>query len=214
MKKIAAILAIVVGMSGQGAWAGDTYDLLFKEGTLGDIAVGDALTYAQETTAPQRDPALPATQSFVLSLDVADDGRAVLKRTTGASSEKTIGSFDATVGNPLAMYFLEHTVANVARATGGSPFYIRNRMKEALLRENSVAAVEAQFGGAPVSAREILILPFEGDRNAARFGVFANLELRVVVADAVPGWYLSLTAETPAESGNPIYSDTVLLEAN
>ena len=32
----------------------------------------------------------------------------------------------------MLLYFLEATVRDMARATGGSPFYIRNRMREAL----------------------------------------------------------------------------------
>lgn len=192
--------------------AGETYDLLFKQGTLATVETGESLTYSQMTTAPQRDPTLPATQAYAISLSI-DEGQATLKRATGEAETRTIGAFDAEVGNPLAMYFLEHTIKNVARATGGSPFYIRNRIKESLLRENEVGAMEAEYSGETIPVREILIRPFDGDQNAARFGPFAALELRAIVGDDVPGWYLSLSAETPAGAdGVQVYADRVSLE--
>ena len=44
-----------------------------------------------------------------------------------------VGTFPAGVANPLLLYFLETTVRATAEATGGSPYYIRNRIREALV---------------------------------------------------------------------------------
>ena len=67
-----------------------------------------------------------------LEVVAAGDGRELrlVREEDGRSAP--VGTFPAGVANPLLLYFLETTVRAMAEATGGSPYYIRNRIREAL----------------------------------------------------------------------------------
>ena len=92
------------------------------------------------------------------------------------------------------MYFLERVKGVVARATGGSPFYIQKRMRAALAGPGVARPTTRRLGGRSLTAREVIFHPFQGDRHRRRLGVFADLELRFVLADALPGRFFGLTA--------------------
>jgi hypothetical protein len=70
-------------------------------------------------------------------------------------------------------------------ATGGSPFYLRNRMKDAMRGELAL-------DGGVVSFQ-----PFAADPNRARLGPFADIEIRITVDESAPGMLRLLRAETP-----------------
>jgi hypothetical protein len=97
------------------------------------------------------------------------------------------------VGNPLIMYFMESSVREVSELSGGSPFYIRNRFKEALLESVSTEAVTVPFDGAEVAAERIVLHPLAGDVHAAEAG-FDNVAIEITVSPEVPGWYHTLEA--------------------
>ena len=123
------------------------------------------------------------------------------------------GTFPDSVGNPLIMYFLETVLRDMANQAGGSPFYIRNRIKDALLRDADIRPVELTLGGATVAAQEVTLIPFANDAARDRMSGFADLALVAVVSDAVPGWYYSLPATAPAAPGaaGPGYSNAITL---
>ena len=68
-----------------------------------------------------------------------------------------LGTFPSGAANPLLLYFLETTVRVMAEATGGSPYYIRNRIREAL--------VASDLGSVQGEAREAVLAPFTHDAN-------------------------------------------------
>lgn len=168
-------------------------DLVFRTGTLDGLPVGTELRYegAEGTGGAAGD----GWRSVVVGL--APGGRAVVEGAEGEAAPRVVGSFDAGVGNPLATVFLESTVSAVAEATGGSPLYIRNRIRDALAGPEQVSDAIADWNGAEVPGTEVVLLPFAADAHRAEFGAFADLEIRVVVSEAVPGWYRSISAEAP-----------------
>ena len=52
-----------------------------------------------------------------------------------------------------------------------------------------------------MATRTVTLRPFLDDPNRDRMMGFGDLELRVTMSDAVPGWYLSLVAEAPGAQG-------------
>lgn len=88
---------------------------------------------------------------------------------------REIGPFPVSGGDPVLVFFLEQTARDMARLTGGSPFYIRNRIKEAI------------FGGGRIERdgdRSVASFqPFAGDPNADRMGGFQTLTLTFVLGD-------------------------------
>ena len=90
---------------------------------------------------------------------MADDGKPALRlvRETEGKAQP-VGTFPPGVANPLLLYFLETTVRVTAEATGGSPYYIRNRIREALIAADG-GAEEAEGG------RAVTLTPFAADPN-------------------------------------------------
>ncbi len=121
---------------------------------------------------------------------------------------KTLGAFPADVGNPLIMLFYEVTVRDMAETVGGSPFYIRNRLKDALTREVPVETGTARLDGAEIEVRRVTLRPFEDDPNAGEMAGFGDLAMTVTMSEEVPGWYYSLVAEVPGEDG-PAYRSAI-----
>lgn len=208
-------LAVALGGSGGPARAAETNALLFREGVLDTVAVGGTLRYEARRSgraAAPRDEESPDTAPADIRLDLTrvSDSDAELTASAGDVTQR-VGSFPAKMGNPVVMYFLETILRDMASQAGGSPFYIRNRIKESLSREAEVRAVEVQVDGRAVAAQEVIVRPFASDAARDRMQGFADLALTAVVSDQVPGWYVSLaaTAPAPAGSGLPGYSNTV-----
>ena len=57
----------------------------------------------------------------------------------------------------------------------------------------------------------MVLRPFREDTHRAQLGGFADLEIRVVMSDAVPGWYRSLAAEAPAAGEAEAYASALTL---
>ena len=191
------------------------YDLIFRTGTLADQKEGATLRYGREIiNAAHPEPGQRRRSEAVL-LSIAADDKALLRAEIDGK-HRPIGGFPASVGNPLAMYFMEATVRNLAAVTGGSPFYIRNRVKEALIKGTAVTQGIGRFDGADVATKIITMYPFRDGESRRLMGPFGALELRFTVSDAVPGWYLSLAAATPDQGDTTgagrLYSDRIAAE--
>jgi hypothetical protein len=191
------LIALTSGLLWAAPLAGDkTYDMLFRNGTLDEIDRDASLVYSREVTnallpeAAERDTGDIAlkfrdTATTMALLEFHQDGR-----------HRALGQFPASVGNPIIMFFYESVVRDMAEAAGGSPFYIRNRVKEALVSPSDVEEGEAVLDGKTVPTRTVRLYPFRDDPNQDRMRGFGDLELRVTMSDAVPGWYVSLVAES------------------
>ncbi|QHQ36507.1 hypothetical protein [Algicella marina] len=202
-----AILAIAFALPAQSA---ETYDLLFKEGTLDELSRETTLTYAK-TTEIAADAGQAENATGSVQLAITDENMADLSFHKDDRSRR-IGSFPASVGNPMIMYFYESVIRDVAQQAGGSPFYIRNRVKDSLVQPSEVREAVQPFGDEEIPTRSITLRPFEGDPNVDRMKGYGDLALTVVMSDAVPGWYHSLTASVPGDEGEePIYFQTLVL---
>lgn len=194
------------------ASAGETYDLVFKGETLSEFSAGHTITYSRETLDLAQE-VNEREKSTTLELAIQADGQAELQQQIGERLARIL-SADASVGNPMAMFFMESTVREVARLTGGSVFYIRNRFKDSLVAENPVEQIELTHGDGQITASKVTLTPFADDKNRARMGPFADLTMRFVVSESVPGWYHSLTAEAPLPGTDThVYRDEISIES-
>lgn len=173
----------------------ETYDMLFRNGTLDQIDRDAELVYRRDVSNTLKpDMATRDTGDIALSFREGDAPLALLEfRQDG--KHRSLGTFPASVGNPMIMYFYETVVRDMAEAAGGSPFYIRNRVKDALIAASDVQVGEAMIAGKTVATKTIVMTPFADDPNKERMKGFGDLELRVTMSDAVPGWYMSFVAE-------------------
>lgn len=199
--------AVAAPLSGQ-----ETYDLLFRNGTLDEVSRDMALVYTRQVSnalapeAAERD-----SGKVALSVGEGESPLAVLELRQGEKYRK-LGQFPASVGNPMIMFFYESTVRDMAETAGGSKFYIRNRVKEALVQPNEVTMGEAEFDGQTIETQTVTMQPFAEDPNRAQMRGFGDLELTVTMSEDVPGWYLSLVAEAPGPEGGDGYRSEVTFE--
>ncbi|WP_299819154.1 hypothetical protein [uncultured Jannaschia sp.] len=220
MRLLMAICAATMLPGGIGAAqetgmtrAEETYDLLFRAGTLDDLPRDETLVYDRTVeSALMPDAEARDTGQIELTFE-GDEPEAARLRFMQDERFKAIGTFPASVGNPIIMYFVETVVRDMAETAGGSGFYIRNRVKAALFEPAEIEMREVAFGDETVEARTVTLHPFEGDPNAARMQGFERMALTVTMSEGVPGWYASLDATVPAIDGeSPIYSSTITLE--
>ncbi|SHN15737.1 hypothetical protein [Roseibium suaedae] len=180
-----------------------TYDLIFKEGTLDGIDRKDVLTYGKDVSAKGR-PDIGEKTSGTLRLAFAPENMAELRFAPKGEESgpfRTLAEFPASVGNPLILYFVETVVRDMAATAGGSPYYIRNRVKASLLESVPVETSSQPYLGKDVPVQKLILRPFKSDPNRDRMAGFADLVLTVTVSPEVPGWYLDLTADTPGAEG-------------
>ncbi len=152
----------------------------------------------------------PAAEGFrptedgriTLSQDIdPSDQQPILELNQKAGAiDRTIGPFPISSGDPVLTFFLEQTTRDMAALTGGSPFYIRNRMKEALFQGGEVTKTD---DGITASFQ-----PFAQDANAARMNGFQSLTLTFVMA-APEEPIRELRAETDAAPG---YRNALVLQ--
>lgn len=211
----AAICAasLFVAPAGAGTTgAEETYDLLFRDGALDALPRESRLIYSRDVTNTQVPEAAERNSGQIeLKIDGSDD-MAKLRFLQG-EKHRNMGAFPASVGNPMIMVFVESVVRDMAETAGGSPFYIRNRVKEALVRPATTEDVSIEFDGATIPAQAVTLRPFDGDPNVARMQGFGDLALTVTMSDQVPGWYHSLSAQVPGDHGTPLYRSTTTISA-
>ena len=198
MKRLLVALLLLPSMAGAGALS----DLLMSPGGFGDAPDGPLLAYREQRSVPAES-----------GLQPLDDGRLTVARVEGTNGPalavarevdgKAQPVAEVSVGgaNPVLLYFLEATVRDLSQATGGNPYYIRNRMREAL--------VAADLGPASVP-RDVTLSPFAADRNRARLGSYADLTLRLRFDEDRPGDLLELSSDT-AEAGEGYHHRLTLI---
>lgn len=192
---LASSLILLSSVAAQGA---GSYDILFRTGTLDALAPGVRILYDQSGGAASGGS--PAPSAVDLRVTVASATETHLDLVEGERSRR-IGVFPTEVGNPLLMYALEIVVRDLAELSGGSPFYIRNRLKDAIAGDAVPETVSVRFDGTEIGATRVTLHPFRDDPNADRVPGLDELELVVDASDEVPGWYHSISVRMPAAGG-------------
>lgn len=206
-----SVVAVLIGgMALADPLEGDkTYDMLFRTGTLDDVSRQSELVYVRTVTNSLKPEAADRdTGAVALSFHEGEATLATLEFRQDGKHRK-LGAFPASVGNPMIMFFYETVVRDMAEAAGGSPFYIRNRVKDALIQPSDMTEGEAVVDGRTVATRTISMHPFLNDPNRDRMQGFGDLELRVTMSDEVPGWYMSLVAEA---AGGDVYRSELIFD--
>ncbi|WP_018237750.1 hypothetical protein [Ensifer sp. BR816] len=218
MRVLFLLALILLGFGERPSMAAETYDLLFRETALkgleqvpgGSDAGQSTLVYDRVISGID---AGQAGGRFSIGLRIKPDDNVDMTLHQGTRS-RALGNYPASVGNPVIMYFLESVLAEIAGQSGGSPFYMRNRIKDALLRDAEVVPVSRRYRNRDIAARQVTIRPFTKDRARERMGAISQLALAVTVSDEIPGWYYSLVATVPAATGKAGagYSNSITLK--
>lgn len=208
MTRLLAILLLVLTSAGPGQ-SDPVTDSLFAEGIFASLTVGQEIRYAHVRSGPDAPEFRPVVGGSMV-LGRPTDGAANLSLTLVADGRsRSLADFPVEGGNPVLLVFLESVASSMATLTGGSPFYIRNRIKDALRAGGAPTEVSEAYAGGTVVAQAVILRPFEADPNRDRMGDFAELTLRFVVSPTVPGHLVSLSADTPDPATG--YHETITL---
>ncbi|MFC0201376.1 hypothetical protein [Paracoccus rhizosphaerae] len=182
--------------------AAEAGDAVFAERGPWDLG-DDRLDYRMTVEGPAAEGFSPTADGALILAEGVDpsDGQPVLELTqTTESRDRKIGPFPISGGDPVLTFFLEQTARDMATLTGGSPHYIRNRMKDALFRGGEIA-----HDGDVTTAT---FHPFEEDPNAERMNGFQSLTLTFVMGDPTDP-----IRELRADTGDtPGYRNELVLE--
>lgn len=196
MTRLLTVLLLVLVGAGPGQ-SDPVTDSLFAEGIFSTLPVGQEIRYAHVRSGPD----VPEFQPVVggsMALGRPTDGAASLSLTLVADDRaRSLLDFPVEGGNPVLLVFLESVARSMATLTGGSPFYIRNRIKDALRAGGAPTEVSEPYAGRTIAAQAVVLRPFDADPNRDRMGDFADLTLRFVVSPTVRGHLVSLSADTP-----------------
>jgi hypothetical protein len=194
------LLALLVPVP---AWAGALSDLLMTPNAFAAVPSGIAVAYREDLDAPEGGSLRDVADAEV-RVEVRGEGEArellLVRDADGAAAP--LGTFPPGVANPVLLYFLETTVRAMAEATGGSPFYIRNRIREA------IGAAGLGPEGAP---GDVTLTPFAADPNRDRMAGYGDLTLRLRFEPDRPDRILELSADSAG--GQPGYHERLLLIA-
>ena len=171
-------------------------DSLFAEGVLEDDPSGQEVRYSHQRSGPEAPGFQPVKEGSLILLKPADGTPRLTVTMVSDGRSQSLPDFPLEGGNPVVLVFLESVSRSMADLTGGSPFYIRNRIKDALREGGNTESLDLPRGDGTISAQALTLHPFRTDPNRARMGEFADLTLRFVVTDEVPGHILELSADT------------------
>jgi len=170
------------------AYADPALDRIFDLKQLETIESGKSVTYSHIRSSGIGE-ALPDINEgkITLAIEGEETRTAVLELTDGKRSRR-LEDFPGDGGNPVLMAFLEMVTRAVSRGTGGSPFYIRNRIKDAFSRGTPIEDAE--------DGDQIVYRPFERETTKDRLGAFSGLELVFVLDEKAPGGFRKLHAKS------------------
>lgn len=202
-------------LAGAPAYAGPpTMDLVFKASHFARIADGRTVTYDFVRTANggANDKLEPSFEDKV-SILVGPEGNANSVRIdlfTGARAQK-LDNMSKT-GNPVIVALLEQDVREMNRTLGGSPFYFRNRLRQALAEDTTAQPTKFEFGGKTHDGWKVTLKPFADDQqNAYRLKEYAQRSYELTFSDDVPGGLYALKTVTPKAGGGNLLVEELTL---
>ncbi|GLK77185.1 hypothetical protein GCM10008171_24390 [Methylopila jiangsuensis] len=211
VRRLAAAGAVTLSVLGVGAaFAAPTaVQLVFESGGLKTLAPGATLSYrfARETDDKTLAPAFQDEVKLVVTAAEGGGKAATVAMFTGARAQ-SYGPLSAD-GNPVIIAVLEQDVREMQKLLGGSPYYIRNRMRDAINAGERVEPVRFELAGKPVDGWKVTLKPFARDAQRDKLKDFADRSYELTFSDAVPGGLYSLVTVTPRKS-----AETPLLVEN
>lgn len=116
-------------------------------------------------------------------------------------------------GNPVIVALLEEDVKDMQKALGGSPFYFRNKLREALAGQTPAEPVKIEFAGKTVDAWKVALKPFMDDqKNHGKLREFAERSYELTFSDAVPGGLYALKTVTPKAGGGALVTEELTVK--
>ncbi len=188
-------------VSAPAAFADAALDRIFDSEQMKTVDTGQRISFTHTRLGidPQKMPPLDDRVIDVAVREDTSNGRQINVSLTEGERSRDLDAFSGDSGNPVLMIFLESVTKSVANASGGSPFYIKNRITDAFRRGTELAETEVEIGDETINAARSSYSPFALEQNKARLGAFANFEISFVTSKDVPGRIVELIAVADPE---------------
>lgn len=110
-------------------------------------------------------------------------------------------------GNPVIIHFLERDISLMAKDTGGSNGYFRNRIRDSFKAPDEVRDITFNLNGKEVVGTEVIVTPFVADRYAEKFRLYEHKRYEFIFSDQVPGGIYRIHTQVRDEKGDSILID-------
>lgn len=112
------------------------------------------------------------------------------------------------VGNPVIVTVLEQDVQEMNKTLGGSVFYFRIRLKDALAEEKPAEPTKVEYNGKTIDGWKIALKPFADDaKNRGKLREYADRSYEMIFAEGVPGGLYALKTVTPKADGGALLTE-------
>ena len=110
-------------------------------------------------------------------------------------------------GNPVIIHFLERDIAMMARDTGGSNGYFRNRIRQSFEQPTEMRDVKIDYQGKQLNGTEVVVMPFAKDPNIDKFQLYAHKRYEFIFSDQIPGGVFRIHTQVPSKDGKSTFID-------
>ncbi len=145
--------------------------------------------------------------------DVNAEGQRVVDVTVFTGDrQRPIQNYDGLTINPVFIWFLDKCIENYRTVSGGKQPYLKGRMRDAFVDKAKIEEVKVDFGGKPVDAYKITMVPFETDPNKHKMQGFENSKFSFIVSKDIPGYFYELNADIfSSQAGTAKMTDKLIL---
>lgn len=209
-----ALCAAVIFSSAAAAAAPASVDLVFYAPHFSKLQNGSVITYkfVRKAEDPKLDPSFEDTVSVKVGPSGAEDSVTV-DLFSGARAINLPNM--SKTGNPVIVAVLEQDVKEMNKSLGGSPFYFRNRLRQAIAADTPAEPTKVDFRGKTVDGWKVTVKPFQNDEaNKGKLGQYAERSYELIFSDAVPGGLYALKTVTPKADGAPLLTEELTVASD
>ncbi|MBB3770205.1 hypothetical protein FHS55_000791 [Angulomicrobium tetraedrale] len=207
-----AALLVSALLSGAALASPTATELFFDTPYLSRVPAGTTLDYIYKHVTARPDLGESFDETLAMKVDAAPDdaaGRIANVVIHRGDKEGEAGPFPTRNGNPISLVLLERDVKEIALLTKGSPFYLRNRLRDHLAG-GTVEPARFSFEGHEVEGWKLTMSPFAQDPNKDKLLELVDRRYEFIYSEAVPGGLYAIRVITPAKDGAANLIDTSL----
>ncbi len=171
-------------------------NMIYDKAHLSNTAAGQQINYRYRSQIAENDP---VDDRVLLSIEKAhkDDKRDVVVDFLSVERRMPFPDFTAYRGNPVIIAMLEHIAQSFGRETGGGVLYFRNRIRDALAKENTqIEQISVNYSDRTIDATRVFFSPFVDDSYLAEMPEYTRATFSIILSDDVPGGVFSVAVKS------------------
>lgn len=202
----AGLAGLFVLLAGAALAAPTANELVLETPALSRVAAGTTLAY--DLAGTRRGVASAERWELQAAAGTEPQSREARMLRLEDGQRRETGRYPDVTFNPLVIVFLERDIAEMSRELKGSPYYLRNRIREALFDRAEVQPASVALpGGDTAEGWRVVATPFAGDKNGDKLREYTAKRYEFTFSDAVPGGIAELRTATPDPAGGTLAED-------